>query len=89
MGVRHLDQDSRPVARQRVRADRAAMGQVLQDLQTLLDDPVALPVPDVDHESDPARIVLVAWVVEPLLPGRSLSHVPSGFGHVPPHFSLV
>ena len=89
MGIRHLDQDSRPVARQRVRADRAAVGQVLQNLQALLDDPVALPVPYVDDESDPARIVLVARVVEPLLPGRHLTRVPNGFGHVLPHSPAV
>ena len=36
--VRDLDQDAGAVAGQRVGADRAAVGQVLQDQQALLDD---------------------------------------------------
>ena len=69
MGIRHLNEDARPVAGQRIRAHRAAMGKVFEDLQALIDDPVALAVSYVRHEPDPARVVLVARVEEPLLPG--------------------
>ena len=44
-GVGDLDQDAGAVALQRVGADRAAMGQVLEDLQALLDDGVRLAGP--------------------------------------------
>ena len=81
MGIRRLNEDACPVAGQRVGAHRAAMGKILENLQALIDDPVALAVPDVRHETDPARVMLVARVVEPLLPGQSLVPVPSGFGH--------
>ena len=69
MDVRHLNKNARAVAGQRVGADRAAMSKVFQNLQTLIDDPVALPVLYVRNETDPARIVLVARVVEPALLG--------------------
>ena len=67
--VRNLDQDAGAVAGQRVGADRAAVGQVLQDLQALLDDGVALRALDVRDEADAAGVVFVGRVVETLLAG--------------------
>ena len=85
MGVRHLNENARAVAGQRVGADRATMSEVFQNLQTLIDDPVAFPVLYVRNETDPARIVLVARVVEPLLLGQPLVSVPWRFKHTPPY----
>ena len=88
MGIRRLNEDARPVAGQRVGPHRAAMGEIPENLQALINDPVALAVSNVRHETDPARVVLVARVVEALLPGQSLMHVPSRFGHLSPHSPL-
>ena len=58
----NLHQHAGAVAHQRVGADRAAVRQVLDDLETVLDDPVRLPVVQVDDEADAARVALVARV---------------------------
>jgi hypothetical protein len=57
--VGQLDQDAGAVAHQLVRAHRAAVVQVLEDLQALQDDGVALLALDVGHEADAAGVVLV------------------------------
>ena len=57
--VGNLDQDAGAVAHQLVGADGAAMVEVLEDLQALLDDRVALLALDVRHEADAAGVVLV------------------------------
>jgi hypothetical protein len=57
--VGDLDQDAGAVAHQRVGADRAAVVQVLENLQTLRDDRVRLASGDVGDETDAAGIVLV------------------------------
>ena len=64
--MRDLDEDAGPVALQRVGAGGAAVGQVLEDLQALGDDLVALLVLDVRDEPEPAGIVLIDGVVEAL-----------------------
>ncbi|AJX01694.1 hypothetical protein BM45_3124 [Burkholderia mallei] len=64
--VRNLDQDARAVAHQRIGADRAAVIEVLEDLQALLDDFVALLALDVSDEADAAGVVLVLRVVQTL-----------------------
>jgi hypothetical protein len=56
-GVGDLDQHAGPVAHQRIRADGAAMIEVLQDQQTLLDDGMTLLAADVRDEADAARVV--------------------------------
>jgi hypothetical protein len=56
--VGDLDQDAGAVAHQLVGADRAAVVQVLQDLQPLLDDGVRLDALDVGDEADAAGVVL-------------------------------
>jgi hypothetical protein len=62
--VRQLDQDARTVAHQLVGTDRAAVVEVLEDLQPLLDDRVRFLALDVGHETDTARVVFVRRVVE-------------------------
>ena len=65
-GVRHLDQDAGAVADQRISPDRAAVVQVLQDLQTLGDDVMRFSALDVHHEANAARVVLVLGIVKAL-----------------------
>ena len=62
--VRDLDQDARAVAHQRVCADRAAVVEVLEDLQTLLDDGMRLLALDVRDEADAAGIVFLGRVIQ-------------------------
>src|SRR5262249_25107668 len=69
--VGDLDQDAGAVGELRVPADRAAVRQVPQDRQALLDDRVALLPLDVRDEADAAGVVLVRRVVQPLRSGRS------------------
>jgi hypothetical protein len=59
-----LEQDARTVAHQRVGADRAAVVQVQEDLQALLDDLVAPPALHVHDEAHAAGVVLVAAVIQ-------------------------
>ena len=66
VGVWNLDQDTGPVAHQRVGADGAPVIQVFQDLQALFDDRVALLPLDVCDKTDTAGVVLVGRVVKPL-----------------------
>ena len=66
-GVRHLDQDAGAVAGVGLRAGRAAVVEVLQDLDRLPQDLVRLAALHVDHEADAARVVLEPRVVESLL----------------------
>ena len=56
--IRHLDQDAGAVAGVRLAAARAAMLQVDEQLQALLDDRVRTSALDVDDEPDAARVVL-------------------------------
>ena len=62
--VGQLDQDAGAVAHQLVGAHRAAVVQVLQDLQALLDDGVALLALDVGHEADAAGVMLVGGRIQ-------------------------
>jgi len=68
--IGHLDQAARSVTNQRIGPDRAAMVEIDQDLQTARDDVMRFSSLDVGDETDAARIVLVAWVVETLSLGR-------------------
>ena len=65
-GLGQLDQDARAVAGQRIRTDGAAMGQVFEDFQTLLDDLVRLAVLDVGDEADAASVVFKLRVIKSL-----------------------
>ncbi len=73
-GIRDLQQDAGTVAGQRIGAGGAAVGEVLEDPQTLLDDTVALLPLDVGDEPDTTGVVLVGRVVQSLGGNRRLSH---------------
>ena len=64
--VRDLDQDAGAVAGFRIAAAGAAMRQVDEDLNALLDDVVAFVAADVGDEADAAGIVLMRRIVKPL-----------------------
>ena len=69
--VRDLHEDARSVAGARVGAGGAAVQQVVEDLDAALDDGVRGSAADVADETDPARVLLVARVVEALRRGES------------------
>ncbi len=62
--VRHLHEDAGAVAGRRLAAAGAAMQEVDQDAQPLLDNGVRTAALDVDDEADAAGIVLVRRVVQ-------------------------
>ena len=62
--VRHLHEDAGAVAGRRLAAAGAAVQQVDQDAQPLLDDGVRAAALDVDDEADAAGVVLVRRVVQ-------------------------
>ena len=62
--VRHLDQDARTIAQQRVCADRAAMIQVFQNLQRLRDDRVTFGAFDMGHKAHTTSIVFLCGVIQ-------------------------
>ena len=64
--MRDLHQDAGAVAGQRVSARRAAMGEVLQNLDAMLDDLVARPPLEVGNEADAASIVLALRIIKSL-----------------------
>ena len=66
--IGHLNEAAGPVADQRVGPDSAAMVEIDQDLQTARDDVVRFSSLDVGDETDAARIMLVARVVESPVP---------------------
>ena len=68
--MRHLKQNARAVAGVLLATTRAAVIEVLQNLQTLLDDRVGLLPLDVRDEADAAGIVLKTRIVEALLRGQ-------------------
>jgi len=78
--VRDLREDARAVAHQRVGTDGAPVVEVAQDLETLLDDLVALLALDVGDEADTAGVVLELRPVQPrgvCVPQRNIG---GGFG---------
>ncbi len=60
--VRHLHQDAGAVAGARVGADRAAMFEIAQDRDRVLDDLVRLAALDVGDEADAAGILFVTRI---------------------------
>ena len=64
--MRDLHEDAGAVARERVGAGGAAMGQVFENLQAVLDDLAAWPAFEIGDETDAASIVLVLRIVESL-----------------------
>lgn len=64
--MRDLKKDAGAITGARIATLRPAMGQRLQYLQALLDDPMrALPF-DIDDKPDPARIFFVLRIIQPL-----------------------
>jgi hypothetical protein len=69
-GVRDLEQDAGAVACIFLAATRAAVIQIFQDRQRLLDDLAGFIALDIDDEADAARVVLESGIIEALL-GRT------------------
>jgi len=61
--VRRLNQNACPIARVRLAAASAAVIQIQQYFQRLLDDRVRLASLDIDDKSDAARFVFELWIV--------------------------
>jgi len=64
--VRDLEQNPGPVAGTGIAALRTAMVQIIENLESLLNDAVGLVAFDVDHEPDPAAVFLEPRIVEAL-----------------------
>jgi hypothetical protein len=65
--VRDLKQHARPVARVGFAAACAAMLQIQEHLNRLIDNPARAPTLNVDDEAQTARVMLEPRVVESLL----------------------
>src|SRR2546426_1984231 len=74
--VRDLEQDTSPIARILLAATRAAVIQIFQDGQRLLDDLAGFIALDIDHEADAARVVLEFGII------KSLFRREPGFFHL-------
>jgi hypothetical protein len=71
--IGNLDEDAGAVTGVGLAAARAAVQQVDQHLQPLLDDAVRAPSLDVDDEADTARVVLVTRIVQTMSGGRGVA----------------
>ena len=80
--VGDLNQAASAVTHQRVRADRAAMIQVHQDLQPAPDQFVRFSALDIRHEANAAGVVLQGRIIEALRLRRALTHGLIDHGHV-------
>jgi hypothetical protein len=69
-GIRNLDQDAGAIALQRVGTDRTPVVQVLEDLETLIDDLVSSVALDMCDEADTTGVMFVGGVVKTLLQGK-------------------
>jgi hypothetical protein len=65
-GIGDLYQDAGTVAGLGIGTDGTSMRQALQNLETLLDDPMALLVLDVADEANAAGVALVGGIVQAL-----------------------
>ena len=65
--VGDLDQDAGPVAHELVGTDGAAVVDVLEDLERLGDDVMALLAFDMGHEAQAASVMLVGGGIQPVL----------------------
>ena len=66
-GVWNLNQDTRAVAHQGVRTDRAAVVEVFQNLECLPHDRMAFLAFDVCHKTNTTGVVFVGGVVQTLM----------------------
>ncbi|MET3246990.1 hypothetical protein ABIE53_003735 [Burkholderia sp. OAS925] len=73
--VRNLDQNARAVAHERIGADSAAVVEILQNLQALLDDLVTFLALDMSDEADAAGVMFVLRVVQPLRGGNRVNRL--------------
>src|SRR4029079_19667442 len=64
--MRNLHQDASAVAGQRVPRRGPAMGEILQDLDAVLDDLVAWPTLKVGDEADATGVMLALRIIESL-----------------------
>ena len=71
-GVWHLQEDASAVARVGFTPASAAMIEVAQDLEGLLDDLVGFVSFDVDHETDAAGFMFKPRIIEALLVGQTV-----------------
>ena len=76
--VGDLDQDAGAVAHQLVGADGAAVVEVLEDLQALLDDRVRFLARDVRDEADAAGVVLARGSYSPPAAAAAMSVIEVG-----------
>ena len=83
--VGHLHEDACAVAGFRVTTASAAMPEVAENFQTVLDDVVGPLTVDIGYDTDAACVVLVAFEIEPLLFQSSKFGV--AFGSASPHFT--
>ena len=81
--VRDLDQNSRAIARFRIAAGRAAMGEIDQDLQALANNVVTLLAADARDQTHATGIVLIPRVIEPLRCGNAVMAIRWFHGNLP------
>jgi hypothetical protein len=70
--VRHLNKDAGAVARVNFRAAGAAVIEIRQNLQALLEDLVRLAALDIDDEADAAGVVFEPRIIQALFAGTSV-----------------
>ena len=62
-GIRQLHQDTRPIPHQLVSPHRAAMVQVFENLERVLDNRMALLAPDMRHKTNATGVMLIRTVI--------------------------
>ncbi len=67
--IRDLDQQPGAVTHQLVRANRAAVIEILQDQQALLDDRMGTLPLDMSHETDATGVVFTAGIIKTVAGG--------------------
>ena len=72
-GVRHLHENARAIAGVFLAAAGAAMVEIHQNLDGVLDDLVGLPALDIDQKADATGVVLEPRIVKTLLGGRAFA----------------
>jgi hypothetical protein len=75
-----VNEDARPITCERIGTSCAAMGDVPENLQTLLEDAVSLAAFDMRDEADTTCVVLVGWIVQ------TLADWHGRMAHVAPHW---
>jgi hypothetical protein len=68
--IRNLNEDARAIARQGIRTDRAAMGDIPQNLKALTDNVMAFISLDVSDEAHATSVMFIGGVIKTLLVGN-------------------